>query len=85
MVLGNNASSYGDIYGYVVFVRGGNRSVPADARRWPGCTSRRFRAGSPRSSRRATSTIDDTSRAHLDECRHRIAKVLEANLDAREP
>lgn len=30
-------------------------------------------------------TIDDTSRAHLEECRHRIAKVLEANLDVREP
>ena len=30
-------------------------------------------------------TIDDTSRAHLEECRHRINKVLEANLDVREP
>ena len=29
--------------------------------------------------------IDDTSRAHLEECRHQIAKVLEANVGVREP
>ena len=29
--------------------------------------------------------IDDPSRAHLEECRHQIAKVLEANVGVREP
>ena len=29
--------------------------------------------------------IDDTTRAHLDECRFRIAKVLDAAVQANEP
>ena len=29
--------------------------------------------------------LDDTSRAHIEETKHRIAKVLEANLDIKEP
>ena len=85
MVLGSSAGSDGDLYGYVVFVRGGNARCRPTPARWPGCTSRRSPAGSARCSRPNNLTIDDTSRAHLEECRHRIAKVLEANLDVREP
>jgi hypothetical protein len=29
--------------------------------------------------------LDDTTRAHLEECNHRIKKVLDAGLDANEP
>jgi hypothetical protein len=29
--------------------------------------------------------VDDTTRAHLKECRTRITKVLEASLDLNEP
>jgi hypothetical protein len=31
------------------------------------------------------SALDDTTRAHLEECRHKITKVLDAGLDANEP
>ncbi len=86
MILGSNSSSYGDLYGYVVFLRGGDGSAPADAR---ALARLHLKEISGRIARvletTGNSTIDDTSRAHLEECRHRIAKVLEANLDAREP
>ena len=85
MVLGSNASSYGDLYGYVVFLRGGNGSVPADARALARLHLKEIAGRIGKVLETSNLTIDDTSRAHLEECRHRIAKVLEANLDVREP
>ena len=85
IVLGTNASSYGDLYGYVVFVRGGNAAAPADARALARLHLKEIAGRIARVLETSNTTIDDTSRAHLEECRHRIAKVLEANLDAREP
>ncbi len=38
MILGNNPGSSGDQFAYVVFVRGGSSTVPADARAWPAFT-----------------------------------------------
>ena len=32
-----------------------------------------------------STSLDDTTRAHLEESKHRITKVLEANLDIKEP
>jgi hypothetical protein len=29
--------------------------------------------------------VDDTTRAHLEECRERIAKVLNASMQVQEP
>jgi hypothetical protein len=34
---------------------------------------------------RKDAKVDDTTRAHLKECRNRIAKVLGASLDLNEP
>ncbi len=85
MVLGSNAGSYGDLYGYVVFLRGGNSGPPADARALARLHLKEIAGRISRVLETSNSSIDDTSRAHLEECRHRIAKVLEANLDAREP
>ena len=85
IVLGSNASSYGDLYGYVVFTRGGNASAPADARALARLHLKEISGRIARVLETSNTTIDDISRAHLEECRHRIAKVLEANLDAREP
>ncbi len=85
MVLGNNANSYDDLYGYIVFTRGGNSSAPADARALARLHLKEISGRISKVLDTGNLIIDDTSRAHLDECRHRIAKILEANLDAREP
>jgi hypothetical protein len=85
MVLGSNASSYGDLYGYVIFLRGGNAGPPADARALARFHLKEIGRRISHVLEPSNTTIDDTSRAHLEECRHRIAKVLDANLDAREP
>jgi hypothetical protein len=85
MVIGNATSSYGDSLGFVVFTRGGNSSVPADARALARLHLREIANRIGKVLDTANLTIDDTSRAHLEESRHRISKVLEANLDVREP
>ena len=76
---------YGDLFGYVVFIGGGNSAVPADARALARLHLKEIadRIGKVLETR--TRQLDDTTRAHLEECQHRIAKVLEANLDINEP
>jgi hypothetical protein len=85
MVLGDRASSSGDLFTYVVFIGGGSSPVPADARALARLHLKEIagRIGTALETRSAC--LDDTTRAHLEECRHRIAKVLEANLDIKEP
>ncbi len=85
MVIGNTPNSYGDSIGFVVFLRGGNSSVPADARALARLHLREIANRITKVLDTKNLTIDDTCRAHLEECRHRITKVLEANLDVREP
>jgi hypothetical protein len=85
MVLGDRSSSFRDSFTYVIFIGGGNTSVPADARALARLHLKEIagRIGMVLETRSAS--LDDTSRAHLEECKHRIAKVLEANLDVKEP
>jgi hypothetical protein len=85
IVLGSNASPYGDAFTFVVFLRGGSSSMPADARALARLHLKEISARIGKALESKEATIDDTSRAHLEETRHRIAKVLEANLDVREP
>jgi hypothetical protein len=85
IVLGKNASPYGDAFSYIVFVEGGSSSMPADARALARLHLKEISTRIAKALESKDTTIDDTSRAHLEETRHRIAKVLEANLDAREP
>ena len=85
MVLGNTASAAGDPFVYVVFIRGGETQVPADARALARLHLKEISGRIGKVLESSNLGIDDTSRAHLEECRHRIAKVLEAHLDAREP
>jgi hypothetical protein len=85
MVLGDRSNRYGDAFSYVVFIGGGSSSVPADARALARLHLKQIagRIGTVLENRSAC--LDDTTRAHLEECKHRIAKVLEANLDIRDP
>jgi hypothetical protein len=85
MVLGDRSNSFGDAFTYVIFIGGRNTSVPADARSLARLHLKEIagRIGMVLETRSAS--LDDPSRAHLEECKHRIAKVLEANLDVKEP
>ena len=85
MVLGNTAAAAGDPFVYLVFIRGGETPVPADARALARLHLKEISGRIGKVLEASNLGIDDTSRAHLEECRHRIAKVLEAHLDAREP
>jgi hypothetical protein len=85
MVLGNTAAAAADPFVYVVFIRGGETAVPADARALARLHLKEISGRIGKVLESSNLGIDDTSRAHLEECRHRIAKVLEAHLDAREP
>jgi hypothetical protein len=85
MVLGNRSNALGEGVSFVVFLRGGNASVPADARALARLHLKEIHSRISKVLESNGLNIDDTSRAHLEECRQRIAKVLEANLDVREP
>ena len=85
MVLGTSPNSTGDLFAYVVFVRGGDRAVPADARALARLHLKEIAARIGKVLETTNLTLDDTSRAHLEECRHRISKILEANLGVQEP
>jgi hypothetical protein len=85
MVLGDRSNAYGDMFSYIVFIGRGNTAVPADARALARLHLKEIggRLGTVLETKSAN--LDDTTRAHLEECKHRIAKVLEANLDIKEP
>ena len=85
MVIGSTSGVNTDMYSYMVLLRGGNSSVPADARALARLHLKEIASRIGKVLETKNLAIDDTSRAHLEECRHRIAKVLEANLDVREP
>ena len=84
MVLGDRSNPYSDMFSYIVIIGGGSSSV----RRRPRAGRLHLkeiagRIGMVLETR--NTSLDDTTRAHLEESKHRIAKVLEANLDIKEP
>jgi hypothetical protein len=85
MVLGDRPNSYGDMFSYIVFIGRGNTSVPADARALARLHLKQIGGRLGMVLETKSANLDDTTRAHLEECKHRIAKVLEANLDIKEP
>ena len=85
MVLGpKNDPYYGMSYRYIVFF--GDTGISPSRRQEPGAaSSRRDRPEDRQVIGQKDVKIDDTSLAHLKEIRHRIDKVLKANLNANEP
>jgi hypothetical protein len=84
MVLGSRRSPYEDLYGYVVFA-GDFGNIPADAR---SLARQHLVEIGKRIEKNLDSKdfqVDDTTRAHLSECRQRISKVLESSYTAVEP
>ncbi len=85
MVLGEARDPFGDRFAYIVIRRGGDKAVPADARALARLHLGEIGDRIDAALARKDSAFDDTTRAHLKECRQRISKVLEAGLDVREP
>ncbi|MHC5541593.1 zinc-dependent metalloprotease, partial [Singulisphaera rosea] len=87
MVLGNRRSPYDDMFGFVMFYGNGagGGTIPADARSLARLHLKELGDRLDAVLNRKDLTIDDTTKAHLDECRHKIAKVLDADIPANEP
>src|SRR5262249_33167666 len=85
MVLGDRNNSFRDSFPYVIFIGGGNTSMPAAARALARRHLKEIAGRIGMALETKSASLDDTSRAHLEECKQRIAKVLEANLDVKDP
>jgi len=84
IVLGNRRSSLNDLYGFIVIMDGGG-SYPSDAKSLARLHLKEIGNRIDATLGRKELTIDDTTRAHLEESRHRITKVLDAGIEANEP
>ena len=84
MVLGSRRSSMNDLYGFILMVGGGG-DLPPDARSLARLHLKEIGDRIGKTLDRKDAKIDDVTRAHLEECRHRIDQVLTARLDANEP
>ncbi len=80
MTLGDARMNPNDVYVYLFFSDAG--SVPADARALARMHLKEIQGKLGAALESKDVAIDDTTRAHLEECRDRIGKVLEAGLDA---
>jgi hypothetical protein len=81
IVLGQRPNPFGDMYGFIIFL-GGSRTPPADAKSLARYHLQRI---ADKIDKGLGSGMDDTTKAHLVECRERIKKTLEANYTANEP
>ncbi|MDG3005643.1 zinc-dependent metalloprotease [Paludisphaera mucosa] len=74
----------GDGGGFVVFVGRGVTSVPADARSLARFHLKDVAARITKELDAKGAQLDDTTRAHLEESKEKIAKILEARIDSRD-
>ena len=79
LVLGDRRNGFGDSYGYVVFF--GGSTPPADAR---SLARYHLQLIQERINGWDQNGLDDTTKAHLFECRERITKTLSASYQANE-
>jgi len=84
MVIGNRASPYGDMFGYVNFMSG-NSSYPADARSLALMHLRETQDRIDAVLKKESLKIDDLTKAHLQDCQAHIKRLLDARFDARDP
>jgi hypothetical protein len=85
MVLGSGGNQFGDGFSYIVIRQGGDRSLPADARALARLHLGEINEKIEKTLDRKDLKLDDTTKAHLKECKQRITKVLDAGLNVREP
>jgi hypothetical protein len=82
IALGSRRNPFEDLYGFVMFI--GGSTYPADARSLARHHLKEI-DGRIANALGKVPNIEDTTRAHLEECRYRIGKALDANLQAGEP
>ncbi|HEY7329071.1 MAG TPA: zinc-dependent metalloprotease [Gemmataceae bacterium] len=70
---------------YIIIIFGNRSSVPPDARSLARMHLRDIRKRIEETLENKQVTVDDTTRAHLEECRERIVKVLNASMQVQEP
>ena len=83
IVLGDKRSPYNDMFAYVLFL--GNQSYPADARSLARLHLKEINVKIGKALDQKDFPIDDTTKAHLEECKFRITKVLDAGIESNEP
>jgi hypothetical protein len=83
MVLGQRRSPFEDLYGFMFFY--GGAQLPADAKSLARLHLHEIDGRIAKTLAAKDATIDDTTRAHLEEGRERIRKVLDARVDVNEP
>lgn len=76
MVVGTRQSPYENMYGYVLFL-GGAASAPADAKSLARLHLTELGNRMAKLLETKSGTLDDATRAHLVECKQRIAKTLD--------
>jgi hypothetical protein len=83
LVIGTRRSPYEDAYGYIVML-GSSANVPADARSLARLHLSQIRDRIAHVLETRSDSLEDTTRAHLIECRHRIDKTLDSSYTASE-
>ena len=83
MVVGTRQSPYESMYGYVLFL-GGASSAPADAKSLARLHLTELGNRMAKLLETKSGTLDDTTRAHLVECKQRIAKTLDSSYMAND-
>jgi hypothetical protein len=83
MVVGARRSSFEDSYGYLVLLSG-STAVPADARSLARLHTANIGQKIDKLFETKGEMLDDTTRAHLTECRERINKTLQSTYMANE-
>ncbi|MEM8943814.1 MAG: zinc-dependent metalloprotease [Planctomycetota bacterium] len=81
LVLGNRRSSYGDMFGFILFA-GGSSSYPADARSLARMHLLEIAERIEGVLEKENAEIEDATRAHLAESLDLIEKVLDAKLES---
>ncbi|MFO1500377.1 MAG: zinc-dependent metalloprotease [Verrucomicrobiota bacterium] len=83
MVVGNRRSSLDELYGYIIIL-GGSGTVPADARSLARMHLVDLNSRMSRILETKSGMLDDSTRAHLIECKQRIGKTLDSSYTANE-
>lgn len=71
--------------GFVFFIGGASGSAPPDARSLARMHLREINRRVEATLKQSSNGLDDTTRAHLEECQERIGKVLSASVTVNEP
>jgi Met-zincin len=83
LVLGRRSASAGG--SFIMFMGGSSSTVPPDARSLARMHLREINSRIDTVLKVNLDGMDDTTRAHLEECQERIAKVLSASMQVNEP